>query len=129
MRKFTTLDRYLYAIQTLKKKFLCVRSVDVAHYMEVSKASVSLAVRQLREKGFLEVEPDGNLLYTAQGRDRVDLLNDRVDFFRRTLTDAGVEPSLAIQDAISISWEMSEASYEALRARMEASERPPQGDQ
>ena len=44
-----SLDRYLYAIRTLKEKYLCVRTVDVSHYLGLSKASVSIALRQLRE--------------------------------------------------------------------------------
>ena len=62
-----TFDRYLYAIGMLKEKYLCVRAVDVAHCLGVSKASVSVVIRQLR-------------------------------------------------DAVSFSWEMSEASFEAFQA-------------
>ena len=109
-------DRYLYAIGMLKEKYLCVRAVDVAHCLGVSKASVSLAVRRLREQGLIVVEPDGNLCFTAPGRDRSDQLDRRVSFFRRFLTEAGVEPSQAVRDAIAFSWEMSEASFEAFRA-------------
>ncbi len=110
------LDRYLYAIRTLKEKYLCVRAVDVAHYLGFSKASVSIAIRQMRDQGLIEVEPDGNLLFTALGKNRSDLLGSRVCFFQQLLADAGVEPSQALQDAISFSWEMSEASFEAFRA-------------
>ena len=110
-----TLDRYLYAIRTLQEKYLCVRAVDVAHYLGLSKASVSIAIRQMRDQGMIQVEPDGNLLLTALGKSRSDLLESRVRFFQRLLADAGVEPALALQDAISFGWEMSEASFEAFR--------------
>ena len=43
-----SLDRYLYTIRTLHDQYVCVRSVDVAHYLGISKASVSTAVRLLR---------------------------------------------------------------------------------
>lgn len=111
-----TLDRYLYAIRTLKEKYLCVRAVDVAHYLGLSKASVSIAIRQMKDQGLIEVEPDGNLFFTALGQTRSDLLESRVRFFQQLLADAGVEPAQALQDAISFSWEMSEASFEAFRA-------------
>lgn len=110
-----TFDRYLYAIGMLKEKYLCVRAVDVAHCLGVSKASVSIAVRQLRDHGLIDVEPDGNLLFTATGKNRSDWLGERVSFFRQLLSDAGVEPSQALRDAISFSWEMSEAAFEAFR--------------
>ena len=110
-----SLDRYLYAIRTLQEKYLCVRAVDVSHYLGLSKASVSIALRQLKDQGLIEAEPDGNLLFTAPGRERVDLLTGRVTFFQKTLTGAGVDPSLALQDAVSFSWEMSEISYQAFQ--------------
>ena len=112
-----TLDRYLYAIRTLREKYLCVRAVDVAHYLGFSKASVSVAIRQMKDQGLIEAEPDGNLLFTALGQARSDLLGSRVRFFQQLLTDAGVEPAQALQDAISFSWEMSEAFYEAFRGK------------
>ena len=123
----SSLDRYLYAIRTLKEQYHCVRAVDAAHFLGFSKASVSIALRQMREQGLVEVEPDGNLLFTEKGKKRADHLTGRVAFFRQVLIDAGVEPSLALQDAISFSWEMSEASYEAFR-RLAAASAEAQGN-
>ena len=110
-----TVNRYLYAIRALKERYLCVRAVDVAHYLGFSKASVSTALRQMREQGLIEVEPDGNILLTEPGQSRSGHLDTRVRFFQQLLTDAGVEPAQALQDAISFSWEMSEAAFEAFR--------------
>jgi Mn-dependent DtxR family transcriptional regulator len=108
-----SLDRYLYAVRTLKEKRRCVRSVDVAHHLGLSRASVSIALRQMKNQGLIEVEPDGNLRLTAPGQSRCDMLGRRVCFFEQLLTGAGVDPSQALQDAISFSWEMSGASFEA----------------
>ena len=55
-------------------------------------------------------------LLTAAGQQRANLLGIRIEFFRRLLTDAGVHPDLALQDAISFSWKMSEDSFEAFRS-------------
>ena len=109
-------DRYLYAVQILKDRYLCVRSVDLAHYLGITKASVSAFIRQMRDQGLIEAEPDGNLLLTDAGQQRAQLLGVRIEFVRRLLTDAGVQTDLALRDAISFSWKMSEASFEAFRA-------------
>ena len=109
-------DRYLYAVQVLKDRYLCVRSVDLAHYLGISKASVSAFIRQMRQQGLIEVEPDGNLLLTEKGRQQVAALGVRIEFFRQLLKDAGVHPDVALRDAISFSWRMSEESFEAFRA-------------
>ena len=53
-----TADRNLYAVQVLKDRYLCVRSVDLAHYLGISKASVSTFIRRMRQQGLIEVEPD-----------------------------------------------------------------------
>lgn len=111
-------DRYLFAVQMLKETYPCVRSVDVAHYLGVSKAAVSIVVRQLREQELMEMEPDGNLVFTDKGKAYSDRLRTRVLFFQQLLTGAGVEPSLAMRDAISFSWEMSDDSFEAFRKLM-----------
>ena len=108
-------NRYLYAIRALKEKYLCVRAVDVAHYLGFSKASVSITLRQMRDQGLIETEPDGNLLLTESGETRSAHLDARVRFFHQLLTEAGVESSRALQDAISFSWEMSETAFEAFR--------------
>ncbi|MBR4457458.1 MAG: MarR family transcriptional regulator [Clostridia bacterium] len=117
----SSLDRYLYAIRMLKERYHCVRAVDAAHFLGFSKASVSIALRQMREQGLIEVEPDGNICFTAEGKKRADHLTARVVFFHQILTGAGVEPSLALKDAVSFSWEMSETSYEAFRKLAAAS--------
>ena len=109
------LDRYIYSILALKERYHCVRAVDVAHFLQISKASVSIALRQMREQGLIEVEQDGNLQFTAEVKRRAELLSGRVMFFCRMLTGAGVDPALALKDAVSFSWEMSDASYEAFR--------------
>lgn len=109
------LDRYIYSIQALKEQYHCVRAVDVAHFLQISKASVSTALRQMREQGLIELEQDGNLQFTAEGKRRAEFLSGRVVFFCRMLTSAGVEPAQALKDAVSFSWEMSDTSYEAFR--------------
>ena len=110
-----SLNRYLYAIRTLKEKYLCVRAVDLAHYLGVSKASVSISIGKMKDQRLIETESDGNLLFTAAGLERADLLSSRISFFRHILTGAGVDPAQALRDAISFSWEMSEFSYEAFQ--------------
>ena len=57
-----------------------------------------------------------SLALSPSGEKRVGALDARVRFFRELLEDAGVEPAQALLDAISFSWEMSEASFEAFRA-------------
>ena len=118
----SSLKRYVYAVRVLHGKFLCVRAVDLAHYLKFSKASISRAVSQMQENNLIEVEPDGNLLFTPPGEELADQLEERVCFFMNLLTGEGVDPAMALQDSISFSWEMSEESYRAFRNLYDSSE-------
>ena len=52
-------ENYLETILILKKRNGAVRSVDIANELEFTKPSVSVAMKNLRENGYIEVKPDG----------------------------------------------------------------------
>lgn len=110
------IDRYLYTVSILHEQYYCVRSVDVAHFLDVSKVSVSTFVRQAKDRGLLEMEADGNLRLTLKGKEHAARLDSRIRFFRQVLLNAGVKPAIALRDSISFSWEMSDESYEAFQS-------------
>lgn len=58
MEIYASGEDYLEAILILQKKNGMVRSIDLARHMEVSKPSVSHAVKTLREGGFLTMDKD-----------------------------------------------------------------------
>lgn len=109
------MNRYLYTIWLLHRKYCCVRSVDIAHHLGRTKPSVSVFVRQMQKQGLIEIEPDGNLCFTNEGRIHAEQLDARVSFFQRFLIGAGVEASVALQDATAFGWEMSDSSFEAFK--------------
>ena len=111
-------DRYLYVIRTLYAQRPRVRSVDVAKQLGLTKATVCVAVRQLSDRGLLKVESYGHLQLSDAAMLRAGELCDRASFFCRVLSSAGVEPSLAMKDAVAFGWEMSETSFEAFRAML-----------
>ena len=85
------------------------------HYTGFSKPTVSNAIRQLREQKLVEMEAVGNLIFTHDGKKRVDVLGQRICFFQQHLTAAGLNPKTALQDAVSFSWEMSDSSFAAFQ--------------
>lgn len=110
-----TPERYLHTILLLGKKFCCVRSVDVAHYLKRSKASVSVAVNRLIGSGLLTMERDGNLLLTEQGRNYMRDYQKRSCFFQRLLRDAGVPPEAAETEAFSLAVAVRPDTSESLK--------------
>ncbi|MBQ9263436.1 MAG: metal-dependent transcriptional regulator [Clostridia bacterium] len=116
MENTRAIDRYLQAILILSRKYFCVRSVDVAHYLGCSKAAVSVALKQLGAEKLVNTAPDGALSLTAIGEDRAWQLHRRCLYFRALLRQAGVDDAVARQEAGAIERALSNASFDALQA-------------
>ena len=110
-----SLEDYLETILILKNKMGSVRSVDVARYMNFSKPSVSHAVKELRKKGYLEMEHDGSLVFTENGEKLAKQVYERHCLFKQFLIHVGVMPELAEKDACQIEHIISEESYQQLK--------------
>ena len=112
-----TMDRYLHAILLLGTRFLIVRAVDVAAWLEYSKASVSVAVKQMLGEKLVSVGSHGALLLTADGRRRASAFHERYDFFYRLLTEAGIDEAVARKEAEALAGALSESSLNAIKQR------------
>ncbi len=88
-------EDYLKTILILETQHGSVRSVDVAEYMNVSKASVSHAVTFLKKNGFLKVNRDYDLVLTDLGRSIASSVYERYCYFKDKLIGAGVTPETA----------------------------------
>lgn len=108
-------EDYLEAILILYQKTGCVHSVDVANYMNFSKPSICHAVKELRKKGYLQMNDDGSLLLTEKGTLVAEKIYERHRFFTQQLILAGVDPVTAEKDACEIEHIISDASYERLK--------------
>ena len=112
-------EDYLEAILVLYKKTGMVRSLDVARYMEVSKPSVSHAVKTLREGGFLTMDKDYCLHLTDIGHEVAEKIYERHRFFTEQLIAAGVDPKTAEADACRIEHIISDESFDRLKEAAE----------
>ena len=108
-------EDYLETILVLQKKLGMVRSVDVARHMEVSKPSVCHAVSTLKEGVFLTMDEDYFLHLTNVGREVAEQIYEKHRFFTEMLTNAGVDPITAEQDACRIEHVISESSFQHLK--------------
>lgn len=108
-------EDYLEAVLVLQKEKGMVRSVDVARHMGVSKPSVCHAVATLKEGGFLTMDGDFFLRLTDVGREVAEQTYEKHCFFTRLLTEAGVDPKTAEQDACRMEHMISENSFRHLK--------------
>ena len=111
-------EDYLEAVLILQKKQGMIRSVDLARHMEVSKPSVSHAVKTLHEGGFLTMDKDYCLHLTAIGRDVAEKIYERHQFVTEQLVAAGVDRETAEQDACRIEHVISDTSFQKLKEKI-----------
>ena len=108
-------EDYLKAVLIIQEKQCIVRSVDVAHFLQVSKASVSIAVTDLRQTGHLTMHKDFSLHLTDTGLTIVRKIYERHCFFRDKLIAAGIDRQTADADACRIEHAISEESFQKLK--------------
>ena len=94
------LEDYLEAILILSNQNKAVRSVDLAVYRGYSRASISYAVKELRNKNYLEVNKDGHLKLTSSGQVLANRIYERHCFFKKLLIYSS--SIIAVQQTLEI---------------------------
>lgn len=113
-------EDYLESILVLQNRKGMVRSIDVAHDLNVSKPSVSVAMRKLRESGCISVDADGFLTLLPKGREIAERIYERHTVFTSLLTSLGVDSKIAAEDACRIEHVISAESFEAVKKQASA---------
>ena len=116
MKIHESAENYLETILILKKNKGLVRSIDIANALNYSKPSVSIAMKNLRENGYIIVNPKGFIELADSGREIAERMYERHTFFSQWLIDIGVEPEKAVDDACRIEHIISAESFEAIKS-------------
>lgn len=110
-----SLEDYLETILMLQKSKGQVRSIDIANEMNFSKPSVSVAMKNLREKGYITVADTGYITLTETGRQRAEDTLERHTILADILMRIGVSKETALADACKLEHDLSEESFEAIK--------------
>lgn len=108
-------ENYLETILMLKKRTGSVRSIDIANELCYSKPSVSIAMKNLRENGFITVGENGYIELTQKGMDIALKIYERHTVISECLKALGVSEKTAAEDACRIEHVISEESFDALK--------------
>ncbi len=108
-------ENYLETIYIIAKKKSAVRSVDVAAELGYSKPSVCVAMRNLREKGYILTDGDGLITLTDKGTEIAENVFQRHETITNWLIRIGVSSDQAAIDACRIEHVISRESFECLR--------------
>ena len=108
-------ENYLETILILSKSKPVVRSVDVAEELGFKKSSVSVAMKNLREKNHITVTKEGFIYLTDSGREIAEMIYERHELLSSWLIRLGVDPDVATEDACRIEHVISKESFEAIK--------------
>ena len=108
-------EDYLECILKLSKQRPVVRSIDIANDMNYSKPSISVAMKNLRLNGYINVDESGFITLTDSGMEIATNIYDRHLILRKWLEFLGISPETAEQDACKIEHTLSKETYTALR--------------
>ena len=108
-------ENYLEAILSLKEKLGYVRSIDIANELGFSKPSVSVAMKKLRQNGYVEMNEEGYLTLLPEGLEIAQRIYERhrllADFFIRI----GVNEEAAVADACKVEHDLSEETFQKIK--------------
>ena len=108
-------ENYLEAILILKQNKGSVRSIDIAHYLNFSKPSVSIAMKNLRESEHIRVTKEGYIYLTDSGREIAEMIYERHQILSSWLIQLGVNKQTAEEDACRIEHDISKESFNAIK--------------
>lgn len=108
-------EDYLEAILLLGKRLPVVRAVDIAAELNYTKPSVSVALRNLRERELITVTDHGYINLTESGRAIADAVFEKHEWFTKWLVSLGIDEDTASRDACRMEHDISKESFEAIK--------------
>ena len=108
-------ENYLETILILSQKLPVVRSVDIANELGFKKSSVSVAMKNLREKNHITVTPEGYIYLTESGQKIANMIYERHTLLSSWLIHLGVPADVAAADACKMEHVISKESFEAIK--------------
>lgn len=108
-------EDYLETILILKERSGQVRSIDIATEMNYSKPSISVAMKKLRENGYIQMDPAGYITLTDSGYAIASNIYDRHKVLTAFFVSLGVDEKTAAEDACRIEHDLSPVTYEKIR--------------
>ena len=114
MNIYESAEDYLERILMLMERKGYVRSVDIAAELNVSKPSVSVAMKKLRENGYISMSSDSMISLTDKGYAIARKIYDRHQALTKYLIQLGVPEEIAREDACKVEHDLSEESFAAI---------------
>lgn len=112
-------ENYLETILMLQQRKGAVRSIDIANELDFSKPSVSVAMKNLRLNGYIEMDPSGEIRLLEPGLEIARRILEKHNLITKFLMALGVSAETAAEDACRMEHVISNESFEAIRRHAE----------
>lgn len=115
LRSHKSVEDYLETILSLENRMHNVRSIDIVHEMNFSKPSVSVAMKNLREKGYITISEEGYIKLTPSGKQQAESVLEKHTLLSEWLMRLGVDRETAMEDACRMEHDISDKSFIAIK--------------
>ncbi len=111
-------EDYLEMILMLREEKGYARSTDIAAKLGVTKPSVSFAMKNLRENGYINMDQDNYITLTETGDSIARRIYNRHKVLTQFLVQLGIDEQIARKDACKIEHDISEETFAAIRSQL-----------
>ena len=108
-------EDYLEAILMLQKRNGQVRSIDICNELGFSKPTVSVAMKNFRENGYINMDEDYLITLTEKGRAIAESVYERHVIVAKFLSAIGVDEKTALEDACKIEHDLSDETFRCMK--------------
>lgn len=119
MKILESAENYLETILILREQKGSVRAIDIAHHLGFSKPSVSVALKQLENNGFITRDSSGNIYLTSDGMEIAASIYERHSLLGKLFMMLGVSEETAMADACKIEHDISAETFECIKKHYE----------
>ena len=118
MNIYESSEDYLEAMLMMKEKYGFIRSIDIARQLDVTKPSVSYAVKRLRENGYITMDENSVITLTDSGMEIAKRMYERHKLLSDFFVRLGVDEKTAMKDACRVEHDISAQTFEAICAHV-----------
>ena len=108
-------ENYLETILMIKKQNGYVRSIDIANALSFSKASVSIAMKSLKNNGYITIDEKGAISLTEEGLSIAESVYERHELIASMIISLGVPENIAYEDSCKIEHVISPETFARLK--------------
>ena len=108
-------EDYLESILIISEQKEYVRAIDIVNHLGISKPSVSVYLKNLRENGYVNIDDKGHLSLTDTGLSIAEKIYERHKILSSLLKSLGVNEEIALKDACKIEHDLSDETFAAIK--------------